>query len=470
MGGTTGKLSHLGFAKEVVFGTAVGATTYLKYSSESISKSIEDLVEASLNAVRDEGNSYEGLGTIAGDTVHEVHPAGLGHLLRASLGAPVSTDLTGSYRHVFTPLATRNRATGTAIATTNGSQITVTGTPYAASEHVGRWVHVITGSGAGAYGEITANTTSVLTVTTSPAAAATDTFEILDGPENCVLPPYTIESHKDLAGATPAFQFAGCALNNLSFTVAVGAKILGATASWIGKSVTNIANTTPSLPSTNPWTWDQLILGVGLYTSGTATGGSASTLVDTGKTWATNALAGYLCYITGATGANQVRKIASNNATTLTLTPDWTTAAASGSTYKIFYADNLSENLTFGWSNGMVGIPLLNNSKNIARIVSDAFRTGTISRTVIPEQITDFSTYYNAWTTREWLLYFHGAQITGAHYYDLIFYFPKTLFTVYPINIGGAGRLTVATGMKTKFDSTLGYSVKCILQNGTSSY
>lgn len=470
MSGTTGKLTHLGFAKEVVFGTPVGATTYLKYSSESLTKSIEDLMEASLNARRDEGDSYEGLGAIAGDSVHEVHPAGLGHLLRAALGAPVTTDLTGSYKHVYTPLAGRNRATGTAIATTNGSQITVTGTPYIASEHVGRWVHVITGSGAGAYGVITANTTSVLTVTTSPAAAATDTFEILDGPEHNVLPPYTIESHKDLTGATPAFQFAGCTLNNLSFTVAVGAKILSSTASWLGKSVLNIANTTPSLPTTNPWTWDQLILGVGLFASGTATGGSASTLVDTGKTWTVNALAGYLVYITGGVGPDQVRKIASNTATILTVTPDWTVAAAATSTYKIFYADNLSENLTFGWSNGLVAVPLLNNTKNIAKIMSDTFRSGTISRTVIPESITDFGTYFNAWTSREWLMYFHGAQITGAHYYNFWVYMPSVKFTAYPINVGGAGRITVATGCKIKYDSTAGYFCKIGLQNGTSAY
>ena len=56
MGGTTGKLTHLGIAPETTFGTAVGATSYLKYSSESLSLGIEDLMEASLNAIRDEGN------------------------------------------------------------------------------------------------------------------------------------------------------------------------------------------------------------------------------------------------------------------------------------------------------------------------------------------------------------------------------------------------------------------------------
>lgn len=74
----------------------------------------------------------------------------------------------------------RFQVTGTAIATTNGSQITVTETPYVINEHVGRWVHILTGTGKGAYGVITANTTSVLTVNTSPAAGIDATFEIVN--------------------------------------------------------------------------------------------------------------------------------------------------------------------------------------------------------------------------------------------------------------------------------------------------
>lgn len=470
MGGTTGKLTHLGIAPEVTFGTAVGATSYLKYSSETLSLAIEDLMEASLNNIRDEGASYEGLNSVAGDTVHEVHPAGIGALLRSALGAPVTTDNTGSYTHVFTPLAGRNRATGTAIAGTSGSQITVTGTPYTASEHIGRWVHVITGTAAGQWTPITANTTSVLTCATSPAAVSGDTFEILDGPRHCALPPYTIEVHRDMFGATPAFQYKGSALNNLSFTCGAGNKIMTATASWICQNVGNIAATTPTLPTTEPFMWDDAILGVGLATSGTASGGAAGTLIHATAGWTVNAYAGAIVLTTGGTGPNQVRKIVSNTADTLTITPSWTVTVASGTTYKIFNANNLTETLTFGWNNGLVPVPLMNNTNYIAQILNDGFRTGTMSKTVIPEEITDYSTYYSGWTTREWCLYFHGANITGNHYYDLIFYFPSVLFTAYPINVPGAGRITVAAGMKMKYSSTAGYFCKTILQNNSSAY
>jgi len=471
VGGTTGKLTHFGIAPEVIFGTAVGATSYLKYSSESLTLGIEDLVEASLNGRRDEGASYEGLNSPAGDSVHEVHPAGIGNLLRSSLGAPVSTNNTGSCTHVYTPLATRNRATGTAIATTNGTTITVTGTPYIASEHVGRWVHVITGSAAGQWTPITANTTSIITCVTSPAAAVADTFEILDGPRHCALPPYTIETHRDMVGATASFQYKGMVINNLSFSIGVGAKIMTSTASWLGQTVGNIAATAlTGLPTTDPFMWEDCILGVGLATSGTASGGSATTVVKAAAGWTVNAYAGMIVLTTGGTGPNQCRKIVSNDATTLTCTPDFTVAPANLTTFKIFNACNLIETISFGWNNGLVAIPLLNNTNYPAQILNDGFRTGTISKTIIPEDAVDFSTYYAGWTTREWCLYFHGAQITGAHYYDLIFYFPKVLFTAYPINVGGPGKITVAAGAKIKYDNDAGYFAKVILQNNTGSY
>jgi len=471
MGGTTGKLTHLGVAPEVTFGTAAGATSYLKYNSESIGLTIEDLVEGSLNAIRDEGASYEGLNSIAGDTTHEVHPAGVGILLRSALGAPITTNNTGSYTHVFTPLATRNRTTGTAIAGTGATTINVTGTPWVANDYIGRWCHIITGTAAGQTVTITANSTSALTIaTTSPAAASGDTFEILDGPAHCALPPYTIEVHRDMVGATPAFQYKGMVINNLSFTLGVGSKIMTSTASWLGQNYANIAATTPTLPTTAPFIWDNAILGVGLATSETATAGSTSTLTHTGAGWTVNAYTGYLVLTTAGTGANQCRKIASNTAEILTVTPNFSVTPDNTTVFKVFYACNLAETITFGWNNGLVGVPTLNNTNYISAILNDGYRTGTISKTIIPEDVVDFSTYYAGWTTREWCLYFHGAAITGAHYYDLVMYFPKVLFTAYPINVGGAGRITVAAGAKIKYDSTLGYFAKVILQNNTASY
>jgi len=73
--------------------------------------------------------------------------------------------------------------------------------------------------------------------------------------------------------------------------------------------------------------------------TGTATGGSSNTLVDTSKSWASDEWGGYYIMITGSTGAGQIREIQSNTSDTITVASNWNINPASGSQYVIF--DNL---------------------------------------------------------------------------------------------------------------------------------
>lgn len=471
MGGTTGKLAHFGIAKEVIFGTPVGATAYLPFSSETISLTIEELISADIRARRDEPDSYEGLNTVAGDSVHEVHPAGIGYLLRSALRSPATTNNTGSYTHVFQPPAGRAILSDIAQASTDGTKIYLTAV---ATDDLynGCWCHVKTGTAAGQWVIITDTdaSTNYISVVTSPAAIATDTIEIMIGPEHCTLPPYTLEIGRDLTGSTPSVRYTSCVINNLNFAIGAGAKIMTATASWLGKSATPLAATTPSgLPTTDPFMWDDCVIGIGKKSGATASAaGSTTTLVDTGE-FTADAEIGNLVITTGGTGADQCRRIISNTTDALTVSA-WHTAPDATTTYEIFYATNLVTDLNFGWTNGCVATPTLNNTNTIHKIESDAYRVGTISKTIIPEQITDFSTYFSGWATREWLLYFHGAQISGNHYYDLFFHLPKVLFLTYPLNVPGGGVIRVASDLKIKYDADDTYSVKAILQNNTSAY
>lgn len=75
-----------------------------------------------------------------------------------------------------------------------------------------------------------------------------------------------------------------------------------------------------------------LILG---FDAGTATSGSASTIADTTKSWATNRWSNYAVRILAGTGAGQVRTIASNTSTALTIVGSWTTSPDSTSIYAI---------------------------------------------------------------------------------------------------------------------------------------
>jgi len=73
--------------------------------------------------------------------------------------------------------------------------------------------------------------------------------------------------------------------------------------------------------------------------SGTATSGAASTLTDSTQSWTVNGFTGYNVTITSGTGAGQVRTIASNTATVLTVSANWGTNPDSTSKYTIYFRD-----------------------------------------------------------------------------------------------------------------------------------
>tara|TARA_R110000868_G_C10940884_1_gene767084 strand:- start:991 stop:2421 length:1431 start_codon:yes stop_codon:yes gene_type:complete len=73
-----------------------------------------------------------------------------------------------------------------------------------------------------------------------------------------------------------------------------------------------------------------------VYATGTATAGaSATTLPNISKSWAVNQWTNYQIRITSGTGIGQVRTIASNTATVITVSSAWTTNPSTDSVYEI---------------------------------------------------------------------------------------------------------------------------------------
>lgn len=100
-----GSLAHVGLAKETTYGTPVAATDYVKFASESLNETIEQVKSEILNGVVDDAPTYEGMHTVAGDLAFDVYPNVVGNLLRSALGAPATTMVVaGVYSHVFTPV------------------------------------------------------------------------------------------------------------------------------------------------------------------------------------------------------------------------------------------------------------------------------------------------------------------------------------------------------------------------------
>lgn len=80
------------------------------------------------------------------------------------------------------------------------------------------------------------------------------------------------------------------------------------------------------------------ILAATVAVNGTATSGTTTTLVDSGKAWTTNAYKGFAVYIVSGTGAGQMRCVAYNNGTTLTVNNSFSPAPDLTSVYQIIPA------------------------------------------------------------------------------------------------------------------------------------
>jgi hypothetical protein len=66
------------------------------------------------------------------------------------------------------------------------------------------------------------------------------------------------------------------------------------------------------------------------------TSATASTIVDSTKSWTANEHVGRFVITVGGTGLNQVRKITANTATTLTIEQDWATTPDGTTTFRIY--------------------------------------------------------------------------------------------------------------------------------------
>jgi len=168
-------------------------------------------------------------------------------------------------------------------------------------------VRVVAGTGVGYEGTVASNTlgaNAVITVTPASGVAFDNTtqFQVYSG----------------------SLWFFNAGTSAVGFTV-----YDVATNAWTAKSVTNLPTawgTDAQLVST--------IGAAGAFATGTATSGSATTLVNSAKSWGTNMWANYQVRITAGTGKGQIRTITSNNGTTLTV-PTWTVNPDSTSVYSI---------------------------------------------------------------------------------------------------------------------------------------
>ncbi len=199
------------------------------------------------------------------------------------------------------------------LTATAGSTTSITTNQTLARDLRGYSVYFVAGTNAGKTKTIASNTigaSAVITFTDAEAVAFDATSQYrLKTPVFFVLGAGTLA-----AGSFKRYDFA--------------------TNSWVTLAITGLPATVGTdgrMVSTPAW----IDNGFKSFASGTATAGAATTLTNSAKTWATNQWTNSQVRITAGTGTGQIRAIASNTGTVLTVSAAWTTNPDATSAYSI---------------------------------------------------------------------------------------------------------------------------------------
>ena len=208
-------------------------------------------------------------------------------------------------------------STGTTVAAssltaTAGTTTSITTNQTLARDLRGYSIYFVGGTNAGKLKTIASNTIGANAVITFEGAAEAVAFDATS--------QYRIKA--------PVFYVLGAG----TLAAASFRKYDFATNTWTTLSQTGLPATIGTdgrLISTPAW----IDSGFNSFATGTATAGSANTLTNSAKSWTTNQWANYQVRITGGTGAGQIRTVASNTGTVITVSANWTTTPDATSTY-----------------------------------------------------------------------------------------------------------------------------------------
>jgi hypothetical protein len=309
--------------------------------------------------------------------------------------------------------STGSAITAATLGVTSGTTNSIVTNQTLVRDLRGYSVHIVSGPNAGETKVIASNslgTNATINFTTASASAFSNlnTFRLLT-PRWYVLGAGTL--------ATGSFRVYDYATNT-----------------WTTLSQTGLAGTwgiDAKLISTPSWVDDGYVS----FATGTATAGAASTLTNSAKNWTPNQWSNYQIRIVSGTGAGQIRSIASNTATVITVGTAWTTAPDATSVYSIEGNDDflylIGNNTTTMYRYSITANTWTTLSPTTARLV--AMGAGGSAHWV-------YGATDSAWTAENTIINgrriysFRGAGNSQVDYYDIalnawvndINYAPKT--------------------------------------------
>ena len=205
---------------------------------------------------------------------------------------------------------------GSSLTATAGTTSTITTNQTIARSLAGYSIHILSGPNAGVTLQIVSNTigtNAVITVATQASAFTASTVYRLCTPVWYVLGSGTLASGSFRKYDYATNTWTTLVNTGLPATIATDGKLI-ATPSWVDQDYIALA-------------------------SGTATSATATTLVNSAKTWTASQWVNSQVRIVSGTGAGQIRSITANDATSITVAT-WTTTPDATSAYQISGNDN----------------------------------------------------------------------------------------------------------------------------------
>jgi hypothetical protein len=423
-----GRLGHIGMGKEVTFGTPVAATRYFQFVNESLYTPIGEVTPPAVVGQFDEGPTFLGVREHKGKVRFNVFPDFFGMLLVAGWGVDT--------------LVAAQAAPGLAAATTGGSLATGTifvktapifGRPGGAGivANPASYIGVVGTSSAEASVAVTGPTASV---TVTPAAVANATGFIVwygtaAGAENLAM----VTSGASLIITTTTVGGAVAATSAAGFAVTPGSaynlhvfnprQTTWGTNSAVQPLTFEVAR---DLGAANVWQYTGTVLEKLMWQISVMKGAH----IDAKMLAEIDVIAKSYALITGTQQVfdpqipflfNQA-KVSLNNAAYLTMA-------------------------TLKWDidQGIEGKPYLNNSSEIAAIVSRAPRKVIVTGTMLadPAQWTNYVT-----RVQQALNIAFVGQALGAGNYQFMMDCPTFQYTAYPVGIAGPAEILVSfTGL-----------------------
>jgi hypothetical protein len=294
-------------------------------------------------------------------------------------------------------------STGTTVAAssltaTAGTTTSITTNQTLARDLRGYSVYFVGGTNAGKLKTIASNTigtNAIITFTDAEAVAFDNTSQ------------YRLK--------TPVFYAVGAGtLASASFR-----KYCFATNSWTTLSQTGLPatiGTDGKLVSTPAW----IDSGFKSFATGTATSGAAATLTNTGKNWTVNQWTNYQIRITAGTGAGQIRTVASNTSTVITVSSNWTTQPDATSQYSLEGNDDfiyfMGNNAVTLYRYSIAG----NTWSTLTPVAARAAAPGAgMSGHWIHSVSASDWTNENAILNGRYIYSFQGGNTTNLHRYDI---------------------------------------------------